>query len=276
MFRKLHHSFDPILTTGIVISVATAVILLLTGQGGIQGLLASLVVLIIAILIDIIARLNNAKEEIINSLKGVRVEVFKTSQDFSNAKFRLLLEADAFVYDTELSSPSAVSSTESKFRQLLNERVSKGEITYKYIRAVFTKSQFEQLLEWLFRFYRYNYYIGYFIGPQEVIPALNLMIFDRKHFLMGGYYGPSARGDDRNLYVEHDLMAETLEQYFDYLWSRARLFNEHRTIDWEQVQHCGMALGYTIEELNATISEIARRTGFKEIKKLSDSTDNSS
>ena len=264
----LTKGFDPILTIGVVFSIAVGAMLVPMVDDNTLGLLVGLVVMAVTILIDIIARQKNAKDEIINSLKGVRVEVFRTDQDFSNVKYRLLREASSYVYDTELSSISPASSSESEFRKKLHQRIAKGEITYKYIRVIFSKSQFEQLLEWLFRFHQYDYYIGYFLAPPEVIPALNLMIFDHKHFLMGGYYGPSARGDDRNLYVQHDLMAATLVQYFDYLWSQARLFNEYKAVDWEQIQYCGKALGYTVEDLNSTVSERAQLANFEGVKRI--------
>ena len=51
-------------------------------------------------------------------------------------------------------------------------------------------------------------------------------------------------------------MKATLRQYFDYLWSRATLLNESREVNWDEVRHCGLKLGYTLSELNATINRI--------------------
>lgn len=215
-------------------------------------------------------RFDNMKEEIIRSLKGVRVETL-SGKDFHDERYKLILTADRFIYDTELclpprpSSPSS-SAQESSPRKLLNERVSKGEITYKFVQAIYDRSHFESLLKRLFQFYKYNYYIGYFVGAPDTIPVLNVMIFDDKHFLLGGYYGPSARGEDRNLYIQNEPIGATLRQYFDYLWSKARLLNENRAVSWDEIRYCGLKLGYTLDELNATVSRIAQEVGFSEVK----------
>lgn len=216
---------------------------------------------------------DNTKEEIINSLKGVRVETFTSGKDFADEKYKLVITADRFIYDTELCLPPRPSSPssptqESSPRKLLNDRVVKGEITYKFVQAIYDRSHFEALLKKLFQFYKYNYYVGYFVGAPETIPVLNVMIFDDKHFLLGGYYGPSARGEDRNLYIQNEAIGATLRQYFDYLWSKARLLNENRVISWDEIRYCGLKLGYTLDELNATISRIAQEVGFSEVRVL--------
>ena len=113
-----------------------------------------------------------------------------------------------------------------------------------------------------------HYYIGYFVGAPEVIPALNVMIFDNKHFFVGGYYGPSVRGDDRNIYFQDEQLGQTIRQYFDYLWSQAHLLNENHVINWTEIKHCGLALGYEIDELNRLISEVAQKVGFFDVQTL--------
>ncbi|HNT78110.1 MAG TPA: hypothetical protein PKH77_24115, partial [Anaerolineae bacterium] len=172
-------------------------------------------------------RFDDVKEEIIKSLNGVQTTAFSNDDDFQKAKHKLMLSADRFVYDTELCPPPRSSSISrrslSDFRKVLNEQIRKGSIVYKYIRVISDRDGFEMILRSLFEFYNYKYYIGYFIGPPETIPVLNVMIFDDKYFVLGGYYGPSARGEDRNLYLQSEIIGFTIRHYFDYLWSKARL-----------------------------------------------------
>lgn len=214
-------------------------------------------------------RLESAKDDIINSLKGVRVEIFSSDKDFADAKYRQLLTSKNFVHDMELCLPMLPSRpaevvAESPFRKLLNERVMKGELTYKYVQVIYDRTQFESVLRKLFRFSKYRYYLGYFVGAPEVAPVLNLMNFDDEHFFMGGYYGPTVRGQDRNVHIQHDLIGQTFRQYYDYLWSKARIFNDNRIINWSEVRDCGLKLGYSLDELNATIAQIAKEVGFSD------------
>lgn len=251
-----------------LVAIAVALYDLLGGKDVSQPLLVGILALLLLEIVLQRTRLEAAKEEIINQLKGVRVEVFATDREFANARYRQLMATEGLIYDTELCNPRYSPTPESDFRKLLNEMIVNNKVTYKAVSVIYDKGRFEGTLKNLFRFYKYAYYIGYYLAPPELIPILNVMIFDRRHFMLGGYYGPSARGDDRNIYIQHDLIAKTLEQYFDYLWSKARLFNEHKVIKWEEVRYCGLALGYSIDELNATISRIAQKEGFSEIQVL--------
>lgn len=92
------------------------------------------------------------------------------------------------------------------------------------------------------------------------------MIFDDKQFLLGGYYGESVRGEDRNLYIQNEVIGATINHYFDYVWNKARLFNVKRDIVWDEIQYCGTQLGYTTDELNAIVSQIAEDVGFRNVK----------
>jgi hypothetical protein len=279
MQKRITHWLNQIGLDGIVIVLSSVVGIGLSiysfigGNQISQPLLVGVLSLLVLEAILQRVRFDNTKEEIINSLKGVRVETFTSGKDFADERYKLIMTADRFIYDTELcllSHPSSLPSTTQADspRKLLNERVVKGEINYKFVQAVYGRDHFESLLKKLFQFCKYNYYIGYFFGAPEAIPVLNIMIFDDKHFLLGGYYGPSARGDDRNLYIQNEAVGATLRQYFDYLWSKARLLNENRAINWDEIRYCGLKLGYTLDELNALVSRIAQEVAFLEIKVL--------
>ena len=58
---------DPIITIGIIVSVAAAVILVLIGQDSAISLLSGLVITAIALMIDVIARLRESEERILRT-----------------------------------------------------------------------------------------------------------------------------------------------------------------------------------------------------------------
>jgi hypothetical protein len=58
---------DPFLTTGVVISIALAVILVLSGQDEVSSLMIGLTVTAITLLIDVIARLKNTEDHILQA-----------------------------------------------------------------------------------------------------------------------------------------------------------------------------------------------------------------
>ncbi len=282
MQRKVIRWLNQIGLDGIVIillslvGIALSIYSFIGGSQISQPLLVGVLSLLVIEAVLRRVRLENMKEEIIASLKGVRVEVFSDDKEFSDTKYRLLLSARKSVFDTELCLPMLYPSsgdartpeTVSPYRKLLNERLEKGEITHRFVQVIYDCRHFESVLRELFRYYKYNAYIGYFIGAPEVIPALNIMIFDDKHFLIGGYYGPSVRGDDRNAYIQNELLGATLCQYYEYLWQSARILNENRAIKWDEVKQCGLKLGYTLEELNSTVTRIANEVGFSQVKVL--------
>ncbi|HNT78809.1 MAG TPA: hypothetical protein PKH77_27710 [Anaerolineae bacterium] len=39
-------------------------------------------------------------------------------------------------------------------------------------------------------------------------------------------------------------------------------------INWDEIQHCALELGYTLEELNSTIARIAQEVNFTDIRTL--------
>jgi len=218
------------------------------------------------------ASLEKIKDEIIGSLRGVYVEVFTDKNEFADVKKRLIKSARR-IYDMELClpytiNPSSATIQESKHSKLLNKKIKKRKLTYKFIQVCYDKGHFEKILRKLFQFNKYNYYIGCFIGAPEVIPALNVMIFDEKHFLIGGYYGPTARGNDRNLYIQSEEIGKTFLDYFNYLWSKAKLLNDNHKVDWEIIKDCGSKLGFTMDELNSTIARIANQVGFSEVTEI--------
>ena len=71
--RKLKHipilQMDPFLTSGIIISIALALILVLLGQDEVNSLIAGLLTTIITILIDLIARLKSTEQTILGAIK---------------------------------------------------------------------------------------------------------------------------------------------------------------------------------------------------------------
>ena len=217
-------------------------------------------------------RFEKAKEETIHSLKGVKIQRFVDDNEFANAKYRTLLTTNSFVYDTELCKPKLSSTenidSESPFRKSLHDKIKNGKLTYKYLEVIYSRAQFENVLEKVFEFHKYSYYIGYFVGAPDVIPVLNIMIFDDKHFFIGGYYGSSARGESKPLHIQQEEIGQMLRQYFDYLWSRAKLLNERQTINWDEVYHCALGLGYSNDELNQTVATIAEKVGLSEIKEF--------
>ena len=257
-----------------IVAIAAAIYDLIGGNQVNPSVLVAVLALLLLEVVLQRRRIENSKDDIINSLKGLRIEVYSNGKDFEDAKYRQLLMTEKSLYDMELCPPKLpapdpqIPRTERAHRKLLNERVTKGEITFKYVQVIYDRPQFESVLRKLFQFYKYKYYIGYFVGAPEVVPVLNLMIYDDVHFFIGGYYGPTVRGDDRNIYIQHDLIGQTLQQYFDYLWSKARLLNENQAIKWDEVRHCGLALGYTVDELNTIIAQIAHEVGLSQPRVL--------
>lgn len=272
--KFFRNAFERIGADGIALIVLGAIAIgvatydLLGGSSFSQPVLVGVLGLFLLELILQRGRNERAKEEIIESLNGVKIDIFESGKDFNNAKYRLLLEANYSLYDTEMCYVRFVPNEESNFRKLLNERICSGTFVYKIVQVIYDPNHFEVLLERLFLFHKYEFYMGYYLSPPEVIPIMNVMIYDRKKFILGGYYGPSARGEDRNVCIQHNLIGDTFEQYYEYLWSKARLFNEHKAINWDEIKHCGLALGYSIESLNTTIARIAQATGFIESKTL--------
>lgn len=233
-----------------------------------------LVAILSLFLIEIVlqrARFEKSKEEIISSLKGVQVQRFVDDKEFAIAKYQTLLTTTNFVYDTELCKPKLSSSSsthkvsEDPYRELLHKRIIEGKITCKYVEVIYSRPQFESILRKVFMFYQYNYYIGYFVGAPEVVPTLNIMIFDDKHFFVGGYYGSAARGESRPLHIQHEEIGQAIRQYFDYLWVKAGIFNERSEINWDEVKHCALQLGYSTPELNETVAKIAEQVGLKDV-----------
>jgi hypothetical protein len=211
-------------------------------------------------------RQSRNKEEIISSVKGLKVEVYPNNQDFAVAKYKLLASAKSSVFDTELCLPKSYVTTrpagvETPYEKLLRERLSKDEIIFKYLHVIYDRLQFEAIIKDLLKFEKQQYYVGCFIGGEEVVPALNVMVFDEQHFLLGGYYGPSVRGVDRNLYIQHGEIGQTLIEYCNCLWSSAKILNVNRNINWEEVKRCALLLGYTDDEFNKTVQKIAGELG---------------
>lgn len=215
-------------------------------------------------------RLGDVKDELTNLIKGINCRLIEYRKDFEYQRRALIISAEHFIYETELCYPPRhFPFSESSTTKLLNERIANQEISYKFIIVVYDRSHFEFILYKLFRLYKYDYYIGYFMGALELIPTINLMIVDDKRFLLGGYYGPTLRGDDKYLYIQHDeAMATVFREYFEYLWSKAHLLNENGQINWDEIKRCGLALGYTLDELNTTISYVAQKADFSEVNLL--------
>ncbi|MEW5985668.1 MAG: hypothetical protein AB1791_03445 [Chloroflexota bacterium] len=69
MFGKILRSLDPILAIGVVLSVAVAIILVLTGQDQATSLLIGLAVTAITLLIDVLARLKNSEQRIVEAIE---------------------------------------------------------------------------------------------------------------------------------------------------------------------------------------------------------------
>lgn len=252
-----------------IIAIGVSIYDLLGGSNISQPVLVGVLGLFLLELILQRGRNERAKEEIIDSLNGVEIQVFESGKDFNDGKYRLLLESKDSLCDSEMCYARFVEQKEeSSFRKLLNEKIRSGNFTYKVVQVIYDPKHFEILLERLFQFRNYDFYLGYFLSPPEVIPILNVMMFDRKKFILGGYYGPSARGEDRNIYLKHNLTSSTLEQYYEYLWSRARLFNEHKSINWDEIKYCAIKLGYTVEELNFAVERIAKKVGFTDFPKI--------
>jgi len=275
--KRIRSVFEQLGIDGAIVAILGIVAILLSIYdivGGSQISQPILVGVLGLLLLEVVLqriRLDRTKSEIIGSLSGAHIEVFSNEEDFADAKYRVLMQTEKYVYDTELCLPafaSAVSSPspETRYKQLLKQKILNKQIEFRYVQVIYNRRHFESVLEKLFQFCECRYYIGYFLGAPEVIPVMNLMIFDGKHFFIGGYYGPTVRGDDRNVYTQSDLMGATLQQYYDYLWKSARLFNDKHGINWEEIQHCGQQLGYDIEELNSTIARIAKSVGFSRVK----------
>lgn len=281
MLKRLTRIYQKIGLDGVgfVVSALTGLgmaVYSIAGGGAINPsvLVGILSVLALEIVVQRI-RVSDSRDEIIKSLKGVRLQSFSSGKDFADIKYKLLLDTEQYIYDTELClpiqyarPPIAPPSKESKFREELHEIIKKGELTYKFVQVIYDKPHFESLLKRLFAFGSYHYYLGYFVGAPEVIPVFNLMIFDDKHYLLGGYYGPSARGEDRNLYIQNEEIGVTLRQYFNHLWGKARLFNESRVINWDEIRYCGLKLGYSIDELNSLVKKISEEVGYKDVQTL--------
>lgn len=67
--RKSILQLDPFLTTGIVVSISLALVLVLLGQDEVNSLIAGLLTTIITILIDLIARLKETEHKILEATK---------------------------------------------------------------------------------------------------------------------------------------------------------------------------------------------------------------
>jgi hypothetical protein len=185
-------------------------------------LVALLAVLLIEVYIQR-SKLDRNRDEIIGSLGGVKIEVFANSEQLKNKQYQLLAQTKDTVFDTELCLPKGgktpyTPGSFSKYRKLLNQRVQKGELKVRIVQAIYDQRRFESLLWALFSLGNYKYYIGCYIGAPDVIPVLNVMGFDNEHYFIGGYYGPTVRGEDRNLYIHHEEIGTTILHYFEYLW----------------------------------------------------------
>ncbi len=214
-----------------------------------------------------------APDQIIQALHGVRVRALSNTKNLNETKYKLLEDAQDFVFDTELCLPASPDSSslqikQSRYRKLLNDKVINEDLLHRYIQVVYDKGHFESLLRKVLQFHEYKYYVGCYIGAPKTIPVLNLMIFDGAHFLVGGYYGPTAKGDSKNLYIQNETIGTTLTHYFDYLWNESRLLNGEGTINRDEIRRCALELGYSVKELNTKIALIAEEVGFSDVKFL--------
>ena len=147
-----------VLTICCVVGIALSAYDLAGGNELNGSLLIGILSLLVLEMVFQRARLDKVREELIKSLKGVHAESLTTGKDFADIKYRLLLETEDHIHDTELCLPAKPPSfttlpeQESAFRKLLNERIVKGEITYKYVQVIHDRQHLESLLRKLFQF----------------------------------------------------------------------------------------------------------------------------
>lgn len=133
--KKFQRWFEQLGIDGIIIVILAVVAIALSIFDAISGgqistpLLVSILSLLVLEAVLRRIRLETMKDEIIGSLKGVRVKTYLNNEEFRKAKYKLISQAENSIYDTELCQPPKPGDyvrtqvRESKSRRELNNRI---------------------------------------------------------------------------------------------------------------------------------------------------------
>jgi len=262
--KYLSKYIDPLQIIGFTLSLAVAIGLVLAKQDTLFGLLVGLTLAALTQLFDIQARMTASTDKVIESLGNVADTQFLNMREFGQHLIPSVSKAKHFVLDTVLnrvapepSSPSYFSGgNQAEYRRLLYDRVSKGEIVFQRVEAIFHKQSLETVIFRLLLHEGFRYFIRHYEPPPKPIPVVHLMSFDDESFYLGGFHYKEAAGEEKVLYIREPRVAQLLNNYWTVLWDGATPLNERGIINWEELKRIGLRTGMTESEFEAMVSKV--------------------
>jgi hypothetical protein len=195
----------------------------------------------------------------IQRLGAASIEILDMKVGFPQQIAQRARAAKKFILDTNLNQEIRRSSTthpQAEYRRIRDERVRKGEISFKRVEVIFHRDHLESIIRQLLRFEGGEFYLRHYDAPPQAIPVFHVMSFDDEHIYLGGFYPSDPSTEEKAVYVRSKEMSELIKEYWQILWLRARPLNEGKVINWDELRRIGTRLGLSSNEFDEMVSRI--------------------
>jgi hypothetical protein len=194
----------------------------------------------------------------IKNPKNNLVETLEAKQSFPQQLVRSIRRAKKFVLDMNLIEevPRELNTPYKKYRQILEERVSGGELSFKRVEVVYSRERLERIVTRLLKHEGQDCFIRHYEPPIRAIPILQLMSFDDRDFYLGGFHSDISPTEEQVLYCRHAEITRVLREYWNVLWMKALPLNKGDVIHWKELKRIALRIGMKEAEYEELIAEL--------------------
>jgi hypothetical protein len=196
--------------------------------------------------------------ELREALGLVEVEGLEAKRSFPQHLVQSVLRAQKFILDTNLNEevPRGSGDPQRQYRQILDERLRKGDLSFRRVEVIFNKERLEKVVRRLLKHEGQDYFIRHYDPPPRAIPVLHMMSFDDERFYLGGFYPAESPTEERAIYIRQSEIAQLFRDYWNVLWLRAIPLNEGKRINWAELKRIALRVGMTEPDFNAMIARL--------------------
>lgn len=229
-----------------------------------MSILLGAVGLLMAAVVARTARRNAEIADLRSALGVADSQMLFGSREFRRHLVPSVLTAKHVVWDSHLTwaipqvnYPQQFSGSYATYDRMLRKRVSKDELSYKYVTIVYHKQCLEDVLCRLLAHQGYRYYIRHYRPSSSIpIPIINVMSFDGQDFYLGGFHTRQTPGETEMLHIREQNLTELLKKYWNVLWEGAVPLNEGGIINWGELRSIALELGMTDKEFDSTVLQV--------------------
>lgn len=191
----------------------------------------------------------------------VEVKVLEGKKLFPEHLVESVHQVQNYILDTNLNEENRSVSNEKQelYRRILDERLKRGEVSYKSVEVIFTKERLERVIRRLLVYEGQDYLIRHYYSSPKAIPVLHIMSFDGQGFNFGGFYSAATAGvsDQENyIYIRHPDINLFLREYWEVLWRGATPLNPGRQINWKELEQIALHINMSVAEFQEMVTQI--------------------